>query len=223
RLIAAWGSRAGEPAFDPPADLDRDSEVGQGDWDLLVPNLGRVGPAAALPGPSLTLGWTPASAEAVDWVAFSLLPSDTKTVAGDIVPVTLQAIAFGSSPDVTAVHLDYDPNVLQIVDEAGAPAASIRPAEGMDTVLVNRVDNYAGRVDFIAAQRGAGGGGSLMDLARFHIRARAPARETWLRFSTSGSRRSAAAAGGQALGVSFSALRAEISGGRVVLPLLCRR
>jgi len=121
------------------------------------------------------------------------------------------------------VHLNYDPNVLQIVDGAGAPAEHIQPAEGMDTVLVNRVDNYAGRVDFIAAQRGAGGGGCLMDLARFHLRARAPAREAWLRFSTAGNRRSSAAAGGQALGVSFSALRAEISGGRVALPLLCRR
>ncbi|MBC7242855.1 MAG: DNRLRE domain-containing protein [Anaerolineae bacterium] len=223
RLIAAWGSRSGEPAFDPPADLDRDGEVGQGDWDLLVPNLGRGGPAAALPGSFLVLRWTPASAAGGDWLALSLLPSDTKTIAGDIVPVTLQAIAFGSSPDVVAVHLDYDPNVLQIVDGAGAPAECIQPVEGMDTVLVNRVDNYAGRVDFIAAQRGAGGGESLMDLARFHLRARAPAREAWLRFSTAGSRRSTAAAGGQALGISFSALRAEISGGRVTLPLLCRR
>ncbi len=223
RLIAAWGSQASAPTFDPPADLDRDGEVGQGDWDLLVPNLGRVGPAAALPEASLSLRWVPASAGALDWVSFSLLPSDTKTIAGDIVPVTLQAIAFGSVPDAAAVHLDYDPNVLQIVDEAGVPAEHILPAEGLDTVLVNRVDNYAGRVDFIAARRGTGGGGSVMDLARFHIRARAPARETWLRFSTTGSRRSAAAAGGQALAVSFSALRAEVSGGRVALPLLCRR
>ncbi|MGQ9516106.1 MAG: hypothetical protein ACUVT1_02450, partial [Anaerolineae bacterium] len=223
RLISAWGSQAGTPTFDPPADLDGDGEIGQGDWDLLTPNLERIGPSASLSKPFPGLRWISASAGAVDWISFSLLPSNTKTVAGDLIPVTLQAIAFGNTPDAVAVHLDYDPNVLQIVDETGTPAERIQPAEGMDTVLANRVDNYAGRVDFIAAQRGTGGLGNVIDLATFYIRARAPARETWLRFATSGSRRSTAAAKGQMSSVSFRALHAEVGGARITLPMLYKR
>lgn len=219
-LAGAWGSEAGDPAYDRRADMNDDGKVDASDADVLIPHFGRSGAASSQAPKAGALYWKPASSLGMGMVSFTLLPSNTKTVVGEVIPVSVQASAFGQAVDAVAVHLDFDPSVVSVVDAAGMPAAEVSAGAGFPDVLINRVDNAGGHVDFVAVRGGEEGVSGLIDVLDFFLLAENPAEEVWLRFASSGRRETSAADAGASLAVDYHAMRVEIGGTRFFLPLM---
>lgn len=77
---------------------------------------------------------------------------------GEITPVSVKVDASGQPVDTVQVFLDFDPSLLQAVDDAGEPASKVSfgPViyEGeWKQPLMNQVDNSAGRIA-VAAGKG---------------------------------------------------------------------
>ena len=221
-LAGAYGAQAGEPAFDPRTDFDRDGTVGPADLELLTGNLGRIGDVAAQPAATWGFArWEPAGM-AIGSVSLSLIPSVTKVMAGDVFPVAIGANSYAQAVDAAAMYIDFDPAVFQVVDAAGAPADQVTPSTAFGTVLANRVDNVAGRIDLAVAQLAGAPPAGAMEIGSFYLQALRGAVGVWVRFSTGGSRRSAVAYRGEEVTRTYNAMRVAVERRRTLLPLLLK-
>lgn len=82
-------------------------------------------------------------------VDLRLEPAEATLAVGDSVDVMVWAVADeGQRLDGVEVHLAFDPGGLEVVDGA------LSPAEALPYVLIQRVDNGSGRLDFAAGQLG---------------------------------------------------------------------
>jgi hypothetical protein len=211
-LAAAYATQAGDAGFDARADFNGDQRVDDRDLALLRQNLGRLGDAPWEAGPAGN-------------VALTLLPSDTKTTAGlGVFPISIVARAYGQEVDAIEVHLSFDPAILQVVDEQGRPATEISATAALSDVVINRVDNLAGKVDLVLAQLQPPAATGELWLGQLWLKALAPAAETWLRFASEPGRRSDVARTGRSVLQSYQAARiVSAAPHRVELPLIYRR
>ncbi|MCX6031289.1 MAG: pre-peptidase C-terminal domain-containing protein [Chloroflexi bacterium] len=79
-----------------------------------------------------------------------LAPSFNYVRGGETLLVEIEADAGDQGVDRGQAFLDFDPAILRVVDENGAPATQIIPGTALANVLVNGVDNATGRIGFVA-------------------------------------------------------------------------
>jgi len=228
-LAAAYGSSAGSAIFDQRVDFDEDRQIGPADIALWTRNQGRMGDTAvqvsAAEAPLQVTRLSSHSLIAAGGVGLTLYPSNTKTAVGRILPIQVRAESLEQEIDAAELHLQFDPTRLQIVNAAGDPVTAIQPAAaGPSTIIINRVDNQRGRIDFVAAQLAPPYPPTSVDLATFYVKAIAPTNNrTWLRFVTAPGRRSAVAYQGRDVTRVYYALSLSITGQKIELPLLYKR
>ena len=191
-LAASFGLSEGSPGFDAAADFDNNGVVNAADQALLAANYGEVGDViVTLAPPRGAAGllredrW--AEPGAAGGATLRLLPAST---ASGVFDLDIQLATGGGSADAVAVHLDFDPRLLAVVNASGTPVDTIQPRSGM-TTLHNGVDNVAGTIDY-AAMKGAGGavkGTVTVARARFKVIGM-DIGSTWVRFSTTPPRQS---------------------------------
>gem|GEM_PF-4661224 len=75
----------------------------------------------------------------------------TRTVtAGQVFTMSVQ-LDTGTQPiDGVEFHLNFDPQVLQIVDAAGSPTSTIAAGETLSLELLNHANNITGTIDYAA-------------------------------------------------------------------------
>jgi VCBS repeat-containing protein len=123
-------------------------------------------------------------------VDFSFSPGALTVATNGIFTVDIVMGASTEQPvDAADVHLDFDPSLLQVVDEAGVTTTSIIPGPlftggAWDDVLMNEADNAGGTVYF-AGGRGLGGVDATgpVVLATVRFKALAPSGGTPVTFS----------------------------------------
>ncbi|HEY65452.1 MAG TPA: hypothetical protein G4O02_12875, partial [Caldilineae bacterium] len=186
-LATAYGKSQGQPGFDPRADFNEDGAVDQADLALLRANLGRrgdilVGVAAA--AGQEPIAFVPAGPDLTGSVSLRLVPSSTDASIGDVVSIDVMADAGTQPVDAVALHLDFDPAVLEVVDAAGAPATEVEPSMALPAVLLNSVDPARGWVDLMVSSLGGSPASGQFLVARLRFKVLA-AESTWVRFSFS--------------------------------------
>ena len=92
---------------------------------------------------------------------FSLDPASTTLAVNDTVTISIKADASDQPVDTAQAVLNFDPNVLQVVDDNGNPATSIDSGPTLTSgtwrdQLLNSADNASGQIEF-AAGKGSGG------------------------------------------------------------------
>ena len=204
-LVPSFLHCNGAPAFRPYADTNADGCINGADVSSLVPNFLRSGPASALPptgggsgGSSLT-----AADPARVATAIGARAAASSVRIGDAVTATLVASLASAQADTLDLYLDYDPRLLEAVDAAGRPVTAVELASSPGTtVLVNRVDPAAGRIDVSVTRltQPFFTGEVTTGTVRFRARTAGTARLTTAR---SGPRVSDLLRGGQALGASL--------------------
>jgi len=155
---AAYGKSEGESGFDPNCDFDENGVVNIGDVSILNVNFGRMGDVV-VGGGSQAATDSPSTLSAVarrevnsaaDTVTVSLDPMLVDAGPGDVFELTLGVDAGTQAVDGVQIYLDFDPEILQVVDAQGNPVTSINDAGVFDNVIENSVDNSAGEVDYAA-------------------------------------------------------------------------
>jgi len=219
-LAAAFGAGAGDPPFDPRVDFNRDEVIDEEDLALLTSNLGRAGAAANQSQITLDLGKWDSRAMTAGSVTLTMLPSATKSIVGQVFPVSVTAQGFAQEMDTAEIHIDFDAGLFQVVDISGEPATAIIPSAAYDTILLNRVDNGSGQIDLAATQLSGTIPGRSVDIATFYVRAMKPTGQSWIRFATLPGRRSTMAFRGESILRGYSAMRVTVKGLHSLLPLL---
>ncbi len=191
-VAAAYGKSQGQAGFDGRADFNEDGTVDAADVGLLEANLGRRGDV--LVGVSLAAG-TEEAEEPLDGltsvgasagtVTLRLEPVGKAASVGEQVVLDVQAEAGEQAVDAVEVHLDYDPAVLLLVDEAGKPATGVEPGTALPKVLLNRVDLARGWADLVASTVGGPPASGGFPVARLRFRVVGAGVST-VRFSFSG-------------------------------------
>ncbi len=183
-LAAAYGRRSGEPGYDPRPDFSGDGQVSGADLSLLASNYGRTGPidcatqaapALATPEHSADDSVGDEMGQATPRVTLRIEPASVRLAPGEVVTLTLLAMA-GSLPlDTVELHLSFDPALLQVVDSSGAPATALTPGPTLPTVIENRVDQNTGRIDYGATILGGSTSGTFtVATGRFKLLADTP-------------------------------------------------
>ena len=204
---------SGDGAFRPYADTNANGCINGGDVSALVPNFllagptngtisaagqGFVGASASSAAASGAESRTTASS-----TALRVQPSASTARVGETFSVTLVASLGAAQADTLDLYVDYDPGLLEAVDANGRPSQSVELSSTLgSTVLVNRVDASAGRVDVSATRLAPPFFTSEVTVGTLRFRARAPgtARLTPVR---TGPRTSDALQRGQGLAASF--------------------
>lgn len=228
-LAHAWGATQGQSDFDARADLDEDNAIGSADLALLRANLGLRGDillaavAASARTTALEPPLLPDSAPA-GAVALRLIPAATQVTAGQTFTVAIVAQAGAVPIDAAHIFLDYDPDMLAVVDAHGQPAAQIMPGAALPVTLINMVEAGRGQISYLATSAGATAPSGDVTIAILRIKARSAGVAT-LRFAFSGWRKtSVASAGEPVLGPVDGATItiAEADRVRVALPIIVK-
>lgn len=228
-LAHAWGATQGQSGFDERADLDEDNTIGGSDLSLLRVNLGLRGDillataaasahTTALGLPSL-LDSAPAGA-----VALRLTPAATHVTAGQTFTVAIVVQAGTVPVDAAHVFLDYNPDMLAVVDAQGQPAAQIVPGVALPVTLINTVDAARGQISYLAASAGASAPTGDVTVAVIRLRARAAGVAT-LRFAFSAWRETSVTSGGEPVLGPVDGASVTIADGdrvRVSLPVIMK-
>jgi len=116
--------------------------------------MGRM-PLTATPLPTVTASPTPTASPTATstpgrTVRLRLEPADTIVDVGEVFGLSIWADAGMQPIHGAQVHLNVDPQRLQVVDAGGSPASSIQNSGVLDVLLLNTVDNEAGEIDFAA-------------------------------------------------------------------------
>lgn len=110
----------------------------------------------------------------------------------------------GQQVDGVEVHLEYDPSLFEVVDDAGAPVGMVTAGSLFPLPLQNQVDPRAGRIDFAFgrdfSQAAPSTGGPL---ARFNLRPKGPEGAARLQLRTT--QASQAAFGGRSFPLAIAA------------------
>lgn len=101
-------------------------------------------------------------------VSFSLDPPTIDVGPGEVVPVSVKVDASSQPIDTVQVFLDFDPSLLQVVDDSGKPASQVSFGPVISNgewkqPLLNQVDNSSGRIGLAAGKGLPSGGGVDMD------------------------------------------------------------
>jgi hypothetical protein len=137
-LATAFGTGVGQPGFDPRADFNESTWIDIADFSLLSTNYGQAGdiPTAllicnALAGTPMTM-----------WLS----PDYHAAARGDTFTVDIRLDPKGQAFQGVAAFVEFDPFVLQVVDEEGQPASGVSAGADLPLVLSNTVDNTTGQV-----------------------------------------------------------------------------
>ena len=214
-LVPSFLHCNGAPAFRPYADTNADGCINGADVSSLVPNFLRSGPASALPPTGGGSGGSSLTAADPARVATAIVAraAASSVRIGDAVTATLVASLASAQADTLDLYLDYDPRLLEAVDAAGRPVTAVELASSPGTtVLVNRVDPAAGRIDVSVTRltQPFFTGEVTIGTVRFRARTAGTARLTTAR---SGPRVSDLLRGGQALGASLGETTVTITAG----------
>jgi hypothetical protein len=170
-------------------DLNADGALDGGDLALLRANYGNVG------GTLVGMGSPPseqgdsgdlAAAAAESSAYLALVPSAATAHMGYNFTLAVMAYAPSGPIDTVEVHLQFDPALLQVVDAGGNPAPYIMTTGVLPTIVQNKVDNAAGRIDFTAATLSPAGFQGTFAIAHIRFKPLAVSDGTWVRFLSQG-------------------------------------
>ena len=116
-----------------------------------------------------------------------LAPGYSQVRGAEFFTVEIEADAGAAGVDRGQAFLDFDPAILRVVDENGAPATQITPGTALANVLVNGADNATGRIGFVAQGSVQTG---RFTLAVIHFQAISPTLTSRLVFNMIAPRRS---------------------------------
>ena len=147
-LATAYNKQTGEPGFDARTDFNDDGRISGVDFSLLATNYNRSGPLAC---PALAA--QDAATESAAAVNLAFAPTSRSAQVGDIVAFDVQVAAGAQPVNNVELYADFDPTVLQLVNAAGNPAASIEAdLATLNTELFNSVDNAGGHIRYDAGK-----------------------------------------------------------------------
>ena len=146
-----------------------------------------------------------------DGAALSIRPAESSAESGEVVNVDVVLDAGAQPVDALAAHLDFDPRLLAVVDQAGVPADRIQPGTVHDN-LANDVDNTLGTIDYaiVCSDTPPLEGATTVATIRFIVKADAYG-DAWVRFNTSGPRETGAFYEGDTV-------LGQLAAGRIALP-----
>jgi len=148
-LVTAYNTRPGDPRWDARADLDTDGRVAVSDFSLLASNYGLSGP--------IVVGSAGAARESVQQEAGGMElwiePARSLVDTFETFQVKIMLNVGDGRLDAIAARLAFDPSILAVVDAEGVPTDQIIPGTALPTVILNRVDNAAGRIEYDAGIR----------------------------------------------------------------------
>jgi hypothetical protein len=219
-LAAAFGASSSQAGF------NEDGAIGQDDLALLQANLLRRGDVLV----SVGLASEQAAIDLPDTaspltggaVSLRLVPAARQVMAGQVMTLAVVASTGSQLVDSLEVYIDFDPSILALVDAAGQPAEHVIAGNGLQTVLLNQVDAARGRIGFIAASLNHApiSGDVAAAMLRFKV---LKAGATWVRFSFSDWRGSAAAYQGVSLvGDCQAADIKSVAGNMLYLPVILK-
>jgi hypothetical protein len=123
-------------------------------------------------------------------VVLRILPAEFNVRPGETIDAVVEVETGMRSVNGAAAYLDFDPGILQVI--------SVVPGERMETVIQNRYDNQAGRLDFAAGLLGKSTTGTFV-LVRITFQAIGEASSSALHFSQTTPRQSDVAGDGYSL------------------------
>jgi len=137
--------------YDARADFNEDGLVNITDFSLLATNFGECGDVPVTAPSKYGEGAHSGALTAAEGtVQVSIEPQSSEAEEDEVFSVAIQ-VAAGSQPvDGVEVHVDFDPQYLQVVDDEGNPSAAIEDNQVLDWVLLNHADNVGGEIDFAA-------------------------------------------------------------------------
>jgi hypothetical protein len=90
-------------------------------------------------------------------VNFYLEPTSATLTAGDTVDVAVRFDASVTPVAAVQAYLNFDPTVLQVIDDGGSPATQVVPGQLFSAadwqILQNAVNNSTGQVDFAGGKK----------------------------------------------------------------------
>ncbi len=135
--------------------------------------------------------YAPAAVNSV-LVDLALTPESKTVWVGEIFTVTLEVRADTQQVDGVAAYLNFDPQMLQVVDSSGNPAISIiNPGAPLDVELQNTVDNTNGRINYVVGKLSGGRPSGTLAVGAIRFKALAesiPWTEVAFTFSSSDNR-----------------------------------
>ena len=145
-LAASFCRAMGDSLYDARADFNGDDTVDLLDFSLLAMNFGLSGDIPADQGVD-QYAVNPS-------VALEVAPAASVVRVGQTFGVDLVVRAADQAVDGVAMHLAFDPNVLQVV--------AVTPGTTLETVIEERFDNALGRLDFAAGRLGSAVAGDFV-------------------------------------------------------------
>ena len=166
-LAASFCQAEGDPLYDARADFNGDHAVDLLDFSLLAMNFGQSGDIPADQGVD--------QYAVTRSVVLETVPTTPVVRVGQQFSVDLVVRAAEQAVDGVAMHLAFDPSVLQVI--------AVTPGDVLDTVIENRSDNALGRLSFAAGRLGDAVAGDFV-LARVEFVAMAERAATVLRLTS---------------------------------------
>ena len=227
-LQASYGKSAGQAGFNQKCDLDESGQVDIADISLLNSNFGRTGDVSVAGGrPALAASSRPLRADsccgsqsAQEYMTVRLDPDFVEAKVGEYFHLTLEVDAGDRTVDGVQIYLDFDPDILRVVNAQGDPVASIVDAEVFDNVIENSVDNASGQVNFIASALQNAKPTGTFGVATMRFRVHRDTTATRIRFASATPRFSRIAVGGEYPLLRYVPAQVYVSVQKVNLPLI---
>ncbi len=83
-------------------------------------------------------------------VILTIQPLTRTVAAGRVFTVSVQLDAGSQWVDGAEIHLDFDPQIVQVVDASGNPTSTIEAGTSLPLLLQNSAHNVAGTIDYAA-------------------------------------------------------------------------
>jgi len=129
----------------------------------------------------------------LEGVTLRFAPATSHVRTGQVFGVDLEVLAGTQNVDAVRACVDFDPAVLQVVDEAGNLAGQITPGTALPTATTNNVNNATGQINFVASGNPVSGS---LQLATVRFKAITTAESSLLTWSTTAPRQSDVSSGG---------------------------
>lgn len=195
-MIPAFLHGTGDPEFRPYADTNADGVINGADVSALIPNFLQVGPTnGTAPGVNRNDAPRPAAAPRL-----LISPLSQQVRVGQVFTTSI-AVDLGTGlADTVDAYLDFDPQVLEVVDANGAPATALtlNPA-AFSAATYNKIDNAAGHIDLSASRFTKPPLNGALTVATIRFRMKSAATTASIRFARAGSRHSDLLLGGATL------------------------
>ncbi|MBV9791942.1 MAG: hypothetical protein JOZ51_27395, partial [Chloroflexi bacterium] len=207
-MIPSFLLSSGDAGFLPYADTNNNGAINGADVSALVPNFLKSGPF--VDGAALTPTAQQARAQSATPPTIALSPTLSQIKLDEIVQIQA-AVALGTSEaDTVDLYLNFDPQLLEIVDAGGQPITSLtRNTASFTSATYNKVDNQAGQINLSVSRLDATVTGNSA-LVSFYVRAKRSFTTTAITVAKSGARQSEIFVGG-------TPLQAAITGGALTM------